>query len=491
MARKGKGHDVSVKDLFAKSRAELLELARSMNVKVDTGALRAGLISALATAINRSPASQKVVAAGVTAAAKVVSRATRLSAGVKKTAAKAGANGKAAKAAVRSAVSKTAAKAGAAMKKAPARAARPAAPKPEAPPKADKPLGGETPPASTRPEKVVHGTGDADTAKFSLSEKPQRRQFPFDEGLGELPEGYASERLFAVARDPFWLFLYWDLSKGKWDEVTGAGNGRPYLRIHDVTDVVFDGSNAHKTIEFELPFGARSWYACVNAPARDFIAQLGSHATHGFVPVITSRRLRTPPDDFSARTDAQFVTIPIELPFARLREILSGIGGDGGEIARALARLQSLGVQLPFDYQPGGGEVPFDIVTGADGERYLRYLKGSEEMLEKLKREAQENVSSGASSSGRGGSLDAARFSTPAAGAGFFLEADVQVTVTGRTIPGAQVTVGAAQAPVDAEGRFRMPSPLPDGTKELPVRAVSADGAHRAGVDITVTRTTK
>ena len=45
------------------------------------------------------------------------------------------------------------------------------------------------------------------------------------------------------------------------------------------------------------------------------------------------------------------------------------------------------------------------------GERYLRYLKGSEEMLEKLKREAQENVSSGASSSGRGGSLDAARFS--------------------------------------------------------------------------------
>ena len=56
---------------------------------------------------------------------------------------------------------------------------------------------------------------------------PQRRQFPLDEGLGELPEGYASERLFVLAPLA-------DLASGLrppgWGETVGAARRRAELR---------------------------------------------------------------------------------------------------------------------------------------------------------------------------------------------------------------------------------------------------------------------
>jgi hypothetical protein len=349
------------------------------------------------------------------------------------------------------------------------------------------PIGGEAPPAPVAGEKVVHGTGEADWAKFSLSEKPPRQKFPADEYLGELPESYDSERLFVVARDPYWLFLYWDLSNGKWDEVVRAGNGKPYLRISDVTDIVFDGGNAHRTLEYELPYGAKNWYAYVNAPGRDFLAELGSRGPRGFVPVVTSRRVKTPPDDFSSRTDAQFVTIPMDVPFARLREILAAHGASDSELARVLARLQALGVSLPFEYLAAAeAGVPREEFLGADGERYRRYLRGSEEVLERLRREARENVSSGGVSSFSG----AIPQFYGAPGDDFFLEADAEVTVHGRTRPGARVTVSGRPVEVDADGRFRLHAALPDGPRDFPVTAESGDGRHKAGLSINVSRTT-
>lgn len=56
-----------------------------------------------------------------------------------------------------------------------------------------------------------------------------------DEELPELPPDYGDRRVVLLARDPQWLFCYWDLSAV--DREPPAREGRLALRLHDATDI--------------------------------------------------------------------------------------------------------------------------------------------------------------------------------------------------------------------------------------------------------------
>src|SRR5437016_3843838 len=58
-------------------------------------------------------------------------------------------------------------------------------------------------------EPVVHGRSEEDVHKYEATREPSAK--PAFEELGELPRGYGANTLYLIARDPHWLFTYWDL----------------------------------------------------------------------------------------------------------------------------------------------------------------------------------------------------------------------------------------------------------------------------------------
>jgi len=65
-----------------------------------------------------------------------------------------------------------------------------------------------------------------------------------------LPKSYGKTEAFLLPKDPGWMFLFWEITPSTYDYVK-QNNGhdiferaRAVIRLHDVTDVNFDGSNS-------------------------------------------------------------------------------------------------------------------------------------------------------------------------------------------------------------------------------------------------------
>src|SRR4051812_32207678 len=104
-------------------------------------------------------------------------------------------------------------------------------------------------------------TGAPDVASAAGGPMPQY------EDLGALPASYQEDVLFLVARDPRWLFAYWDFDASRYP----AGSmryGYPqfFLRIQR-------GAETEGTVEINPH--ARNWYVPVHSPDTDYTAEIG------------------------------------------------------------------------------------------------------------------------------------------------------------------------------------------------------------------------
>jgi hypothetical protein len=97
----------------------------------------------------------------------------------------------------------------------------------------------------------------------------------------ELPIGYGSTRLVLMVRDPYWIHAYWEIAEDISDIVTtelgpqGWSTSRRVLRVHDVTDIEFDGNNSHRCMDIDIGDVATNWYINVDRPNRSYCAELG------------------------------------------------------------------------------------------------------------------------------------------------------------------------------------------------------------------------
>ena len=132
----------------------------------------------------------------------------------------------------------------------------------------------------------------ADAHKFDIA--PTRRRvaqtFP-TETAADLPESYGTGRLFLTARDPRWLYAYWDLSGAQLAAYRKqAADGQLLLRV-------FEKDRARPVQEIKLTPEARNWYLNTNKPATTFTAQLGYRRRGGGFHVISQSGAATTPAD--------------------------------------------------------------------------------------------------------------------------------------------------------------------------------------------------
>lgn len=133
--------------------------------------------------------------------------------------------------------------------------------------------------------------------------------------IPEPPDSYGDNRIVLMVRDPEWLFTYWEIRKEIMNNVLNtfgslAHSAKIVLRVYDVTDIIFDGNNAHKYFTIEVSGGARSWYIHVGEPNRSFCVDIGFLTPNGTFRILSrSNTVRTPRAGVSEVTDETWMSI--------------------------------------------------------------------------------------------------------------------------------------------------------------------------------------
>lgn len=264
----------------------------------------------------------------------------------------------------------------------------------------------------------------------------ERKEFRF-------PQGYGDNKIVLLVRDPWWAFTYWEIRKEKEDEAirklesAGEKVQKSILRVYDITDVNFNGRNAHSFFDIDLKGLANTWYINVNMPDRAWIVDIGIVSNKGnFYLLARSNSVRTPRFGMSDKLDAEWM-IPEE-EYWKMFCLSGGMGVD----------------------------------------------KGSLEVREMIKKRLEEQITSGGISS-------SASFYRKPGERKFWLVVNTELIVYGATEPDAKLTVQGKPIQLREDGTFTLRFALPDGKQVIPVEATSSDGIDRRRITPIVTRKTE
>src|SRR5258708_3686940 len=319
--------------------------------------------------------------------------------------------------------------------------------------------------------------------------KPQ--ELPAYEFLGYLPDSYGTKKLFLVARDPHILFAYWDLSSVQYQEAARAAHdGKVFLEVY-----VPGEGRVQQIHSWDCH---KNWYLQVNRPAANFVAQLGYYRPDGGFEVLArSGEVRTPRDTLSGNTNARFVTIPFNVSFRELYDMIASLAQPGEELAETLARLQKSDHELPFQ-----ARVPRDL-TAKESDELLEYLGdeeirrrmvGSFEITEILKKRFETMLSSGqwASSAGPWVTSVSSPFGASfGVERGFHMHVNAELIIYGGTEPDARVRIDGQDITLSKDGTFSYHFVFPDGQFHIPIEAASADGVEKRSALLSFLRMTE
>jgi hypothetical protein len=129
-------------------------------------------------------------------------------------------------------------------------------------------------------------------------------------------------RLVAMVKEPRTLFAYWELNDSRkqlvQEHFRADWNQLPfYLVVHDVTDLHFNGTNAHDTIRIQVHPRAESWYVHGVAPGRRYQIDFCTQTLGGqLFTLLRSNIVETPPlpQDGAQEPRLKFGTIHQETP---------------------------------------------------------------------------------------------------------------------------------------------------------------------------------
>lgn len=293
---------------------------------------------------------------------------------------------------------------------------------------------------SRRTEKEVLGIQEmaVETTKFHTAQtyQPAIRRFPQD-----LPFGYGRDKIVLQVRDPWWIHAYWEVTQETFERLkielgVTFYSAKKVLRVYDISNIIFDGKNAHRFFDIEVTAEATNWYIDTAGPGRSWCVDLGLRLTNGdFIIILRSNVVHTPLEGPSWIMDEEWL-VPEDF-FARLYGMGFGFGRSS----------------------PVG--------------------KGWQERIKK----------------GFFSSPGIASMASPVkkmpAGKNFWLKLDTELIVYGATEPDAKVTVQNRPIKLRPDGTFSLRFALPDGKQIIPVAATSCDDAETKTITPIVTKETR
>jgi hypothetical protein len=359
---------------------------------------------------------------------------------------------------------------------------------------------------------------------------PPAHAGPLEE-RGELPESYGTARLWLAARDPQWLFAHWDLTAAQQREYNAeSDDGHLIIRVFEKEILGEPVVTQHVHPE------SRNWFIHVGRGGTKFVAQLGYFdRKERWQTIAVSAATVTPPDNLSDDTSADFATLPVEVPFDQLVEMVKTVVTQSVPLMEALAQLRELGhpnlptadtfappraeldVRAKKSSAPSetAGPAPAPVWTPAQAkalaevvtmDEVRRVWIGSLEITELVRRQlvkelseqaaAQLAAGQGALGPGSPSSPFGALGSLPGPIAGgeqargFWFNVNAELIIYGATEPDATVTIGGRQIRLRPDGTFSYRFALPDGTFDLPAIATNAAGDDSRAAELRFRRQT-
>jgi uncharacterized protein len=120
------------------------------------------------------------------------------------------------------------------------------------------------------------------------------------EEIRPLAASYDRDEITLLPRGPSSLYAFWETReitrrliehqfRTPWHELTKV------LRLYDVTAILFNGHNAHRFVDMEIPEMTNNWYFHGLEENRTFIVDIGVKTSeHHFFSVIRSNPIDTP-----------------------------------------------------------------------------------------------------------------------------------------------------------------------------------------------------
>lgn len=269
--------------------------------------------------------------------------------------------------------------------------------------------------------------------KYDLGERKKVQEQPVSvpvskvEEVSELPSTYGETKIALLVRDPFWVYTYWEIDSATIESIKNElkdrfNNAKKILRVYDVTDIQFDGSNAHSYFDIELTLEANNWYIKVPASARSYCVEIGFLTTDNyFKPVARSNIVATPRETVSDVIDEEWMIV--DKDFEKIYQLSGGVssGMSSIDFKRQLA-----------------ARLAKEISSGA-----VSSISSFSRVQEKPKK--------------------------------FWLVVDTELIVYGATESDAEVTIQGRPVKLRPDGSFSLRFALPDGKQIIDVKAVSKD----------------
>lgn len=146
----------------------------------------------------------------------------------------------------------------------------------------------------------------------------------------DLPSQYTRDRIVIQVRDPWWIHAYWQIRQETLRKLEAQLKEEFYkakriLRIYDVSDIIFDGANAHRFFDILINVQTNNWYINTAIPGRSWCVDFGLLLSDGrFIVILRSNSVETPEASPSNITDEEWM-VPEEM-FARLYGMGFGLG---------------------------------------------------------------------------------------------------------------------------------------------------------------------
>lgn len=329
-----------------------------------------------------------------------------------------------------------------------------------------------------------------DVHKFDVSGSEYvHPQKPAYEDLGELPHAYGTRRLFLAARDPYYLFAYWDFTHEQLVEEawSKAHDHQTFLQVYR--------SSSERIAQVRIEYTPSSYIFKVE-PNHSFYAEIGFYNHNGSFEVLArSNECHTPRENLSPYTEARFITIPFDFSFRQLLDLIQAYILPNEELADALARLQLTGFEFPFE---------------TFAQRYISPA-ASHELLHRLPNEWVKKIRLGSidiSEIVRGRifeALSSERWARPQDGlnltspvkrisndtpSDFWMKLNAELIIYGATDPKAVLKIDGQPITLQQDGSFRYHFKFPDGTYQLPIEAESTDGRAKRHANLSFVRST-
>ncbi|MDD5155833.1 MAG: DUF4912 domain-containing protein [Candidatus Omnitrophica bacterium] len=263
--------------------------------------------------------------------------------------------------------------------------------------------------------------------------------------LTELPASYGKDKIVIQVRDPWWIHAYWETTQAALERIkreSGAAffGARKVLRVYDVSNIIFDGKNAHRFFDIDVGPDATSWYIDTGSPGASWCVDIGLLLSDGrFIMIARSNVVHTPLSGPSSVMDEEWM-IPEEM-FARLYGMGFGFG-KSSPLGKAWQERMRRALFSGILSSPG-------ITSGASP-------------VKKMPKERK-----------------------------FWLVVNTELIVYGATEPDARVYVQGKEIKLRQDGTFSLRYALPDGKQVIGIKAHSADGLEERSVTPVVTKETK